>query len=148
MRTITVTRDIAPHTAETVRQRLLDPSCLRAFHGPDTTVQPWTLNERVVSFVVESKGSPIRLAPDTRAVAVQTWKNGQLRNRMTLENMSLLEVDSVWTVGDTTLFCTAKLTVNAPPPLNWLAEQFVAIKARRQISSFASFVLTSLLHTP
>lgn len=141
MRTVEVCLNLPADTSShSVRARLLDPEVLKTFHGPGTIVEPWKDSARRVSFVVDTAGSPIRLGNRVRACSVQTLKDGCLHNSMGLEGLGLLKIKSEWTIDATAIRCKARIKIYAPPPFNWIAEKFVALKAQKQIQTFAAYV--------
>lgn len=120
---------------------LINPRTLLAFHGPSTTVSPWTSGTRQVSFSVDSGDSPIPLPSSIRTAVTQSFDGQVVRNTMRLQGYSsLLAIESMWSCDETELMGTAKITVRVPRPLGWLAEHFVARKAQVQMDAFAEFV--------
>lgn len=126
-----------------VYETMLCPDILRAFHGTGTHVGPWQEDTRSVCFDVDPTGSPINVGKHVRTKVSQKKDDATytVKNRMRLQGLNILSIDSVWHVDEETLKGKAQIRVHVPPPFSWIAERFVATKATHQMDQFARAVV-------
>jgi len=135
MRTVEVRGEIT--TGSRVLENALHPDTLRLFHGEGTVVGPWTADRtRYVEFPVNVQGSPIPLGKSIKATFLQKYTNNEIRNSMRLSGLHFVSIESTWNVADRECIGTARIKVKLPPPINWIAESFVAMRAKQQMTDF------------
>lgn len=138
MKTIHVYRRVPrPHG---ILHKILDQRNLKAFHGPQTEISPWDDNcTRKIRFDVDASGSPLSLGSFVKANVTQQYTAHTIKNSVTILN--LVEIHSTWTVTKESCLSTrADIHVYLPPPIRWIAENFVAKRAEKQIHDYITLV--------
>ena len=142
MKSIDLRCPIFSQDASSIMCKVLDPETLTSFHGPETVIGPWRGSERSLQFSVDAAGSPILLGARVVAHVAQRFDGKVVRNSLRAAG-GLLHIESSWHVEQRELIARARIAVNVPPPLSWVAERYVAAKARVQMTAFAKTVLTT-----
>ncbi len=135
---MTCSAEIPQVPAHALHAALMSDDLLREFHGPETQVGAWRRGARSLCFRVDTTGSPIPLGRRLWTQVQQTWRPTGVANRMRLAGTDILDIRSAWTVRDGHIGAEAHIEVHAP--LAWVAELFVARKARAQMTAFCEAI--------